>query len=148
MPGSASLNTLMRYTQVSIVVMLLLALASCSKRADAVLAKALIGTWSFNTYWGTGPQKDSMYASTTYEPGGIMHCESRITTPEGERTVTGTGTWRVQDRHVVWTINTSTAPDILPIGLSSSDKIIRITETKFTYVDGATKTEETENRVR
>jgi hypothetical protein len=127
---------------------LLFAVASCTKRADAVYAKALIGTWSWSTSWGGGPMKDSMHGQTTYEEGGILRFESRIISAEGERNVSGTGTWRVENGHVLWTINTSSAPDILPTGLSASDKIIRVTETKYTYIDGATQTRETELRVR
>jgi hypothetical protein len=97
---------------------------------DVEIEKLLVGRWSEREAEGDG----SIVTTTTFARGGGWASEIVITKGERKATIKINGRWRVRDKAIVTTVETSTAPSI-PAGTSSEDKLLEIDKKACRYRD-------------
>ncbi len=109
---------------------------------DAVLAQRIQHTWV------TAPDDLVVDGETTFLPGGVMNIFGHFKHGGKIHTVVGSGRWHIKDGYLHYTIYESNIPRILPDGFTSVDRIVRITDSQFTYISSADGKTTTERRLR
>jgi hypothetical protein len=92
---------------------------------DAELAARIVGTW-VRPAGGELP-----YIDQTYRPDGTFGCF--MFGPPPHRRADFSGKWEIKSGYLNREIVTTTDPERLPIGLKSSDKIIKLTKDEFVF---------------
>lgn len=120
--------------------------ASATASQDAAWQKALVGKWKHHEIFkDEGTEVEGV---TTYGADGKMSIEGVFRSEGNVRQVSATATWEVKDGQLHFEVLTSGVPDIVEVGYKSADKIIRVTDTEFTYIATETGDETTEQRVK
>src|SRR5204862_369092 len=112
---------------------------------DLSLEKRLQHTWSFH---GVGSNHAIVDGETTYLPGGVMNLFGHTTQDGTVHTDLGSGTWYVKNGYLYYTLAKSNFSREIPNGFTSADKIVRVTETEFTYISSHNGRTITEHRIR
>ncbi len=98
---------------------------------DSIYEKAIIGTWKDQE---VTPEGEIYESTTTYAPNGQISMFGTISTQEETFPVVVSGTWMIKEGYLYTTVKSSNAPMILPVGFSSSDEIINITNKELRYI--------------
>jgi len=102
--------------------------------AKVNIPKAIIGTWRGES---KGPKADAIEALTFY-PNGRFKSEGTIFLKDGERIdVNYSGTYRIDGSKITYVTTDTDKPDICPIGYTSVDTIVRLTNDQFVYMGKA-----------
>ena len=106
---------------------------------DSNYEKAIIGTWGYQEVTPEGAVLDG---TTTYAPNGQTTSVGTISYQQQNFPIVASGTWLIKEGYLHSTVKSSNVPMLLPIGFSSSDKIITITNRELRYIsDGETTVE-------
>jgi len=115
--------------------------ADLPKNSDAESEKALIGAWDETRLY---PDGSVLEGRRIFLEGGRLnmtgvYTEGKPTSRRRSRTKKATliasGTWKVKDGHLHYTIEKSNIPKAVPDGFTTADKIVKVTESEFVYHD-------------
>jgi len=112
--------------------------------SDASPEQKLQHTWAYRE----SSKNLRIEAKTAYLPGGVMNLAGHVSQNGQIKPVLASGTWHVKDGYLYYTITKSNLPSIIPNGFTSGDKIVRVTDSEFTYISSADGKTVTEHRIR
>jgi hypothetical protein len=112
---------------------------------DVSLEQRLQHTWAFREAASNGV---IIEGKTAYLPEGIMNLAGRVTQNGQSRPILASGTWRVKNGYLYYTITKSNVPSIIPNGFTSGDKIVRVTANELTYISSDNGKVVTEHRIK
>ena len=122
------------------VVLTLSALVGCSGSSDNSLRKKIVGTWT-----STEPNIVFTNDQTTYFPNGkVLTIANKFFSFEK---IVVSGTWDVKDGYLNTRVEASNITNY-PNGLSTSDKILKVTDKELTYVDAFDGRTKVNRRIR
>lgn len=106
---------------------------------DSYYKKAIIGTWKYHE---SMPEGGTIDGTTTYAPNGQVSSVGTISFQNQDFHGVVSGIWSINEGYLYSTVKSSNFPTLMPVGLSSSDKIISIANNEFRYIsDGETSVE-------
>lgn len=118
---------------------------SDKKNGDTDLEKLVIGTWEQKV---DQPDGSMILGRTTYIQGGVFNLRGTITKKDKQIQIVGSGTWKVKDSMLHWTLETSNVPQFLPNGFKSADKIVSVNDKELTLLDPETQEKRSSQRVK
>lgn len=96
--------------------------------SDKELARALVGTWRMeDTVLGITVSGVSTYRADGTASGQIVVGD--------EPPVELEWTWRIEDGQNRTRVTKSSSPDLMAVGETGTDRVLRLTESEYVYVD-------------
>jgi hypothetical protein len=105
----------------------------------------LPGTWNFQ-YSNIEP-KFEMVGTSTYLPNGTADYRANLVVQGQSIPVELGATWKVLGNKMVTVVTKSSMPEIVPVGMESTDTIHELTRSVFRYTDDEEGMTVTETRV-
>ena len=104
---------------------------------DEVQVKAVItGTWS---HFQVFPDTSAQEMRIAILSDGTFQAHIGFTLPDNSiGDYRYSGSWRYSKGSINCRVNVSTAPDIVPVGFTTVDKILRLTQLELVLIDGIT----------
>lgn len=94
----------------------------------------LLGSWS---KFVVNPDTSAQEVQVSFLPGARYNLHIGFSLADGSMGEnTFSGVWEYKDHHMYCTVEASSAPSILPIGYTSVDRILRVTEKELVIIDG------------
>ena len=100
-------------------------------KSPAFDAEKLIGKWKHVS------KSEGMTISgrTELKKDGTMTANGKITIDGKSTKVALEGTWKLNGDILEETVTKSNQPDLVPVGTVTKDKVLKVTDTEFTYED-------------
>ena len=117
-----------------LVTALAITVGACNQNRDAEYTEALLGTWVMQDMMEGGAVLD---AETTFLSGGRVNWSGRISYQGQSVPIIASGTWRVENGHLHYTVETSNITELLPNGFASADSIVSVSAKEYVYVSGS-----------
>lgn len=131
--------------QLSLLSLLVLTifLGGCESK-EAKMTRQLVGTWHMTDTVGEA----SVDGTTTLLADGRMKAMGTIKYQGQAMEFKINGKWKVEKDSLQWTAEDSSLPQLVPVGFTSTDKIVSVTAKEFTYTDSRTGRTILETRVK
>ena len=125
------------------IIMLLLTVAStmqADNKSDSDYIRKLIGEWQQTIKIG----RMSVMTDYSYKKDGTLDSFATITMNQKQMKMRISGTWEVKDGYLISVVKSKSEYVPIPIGYTTKDKILSITNHIFMYKteDGDTETQE------
>ena len=111
-------------------------------KASSVDKEKLIGKWKHVTK----EEGLTIVGRTELKKDGTMTASGKFTVDGKSTKISLEGTWALNGDILEETVTKSSQPDLIPVGTVTKDKVLKVTETEFTYEDEEGK-EVTETRI-
>lgn len=116
--------------------------AAEKSKAPSFDREKLIGKWK-HIIKGDGMV---LIGTTELKKDGTMQGRSKLTLAGKTITISMDGTWKLNGDILEETVTKSSHPELIPVGTVTKDKVLKLSDTEFTYEDEDGE-EETETRV-
>lgn len=120
-------------------------LVGCDAISDSNMEKALIGSWDNKK---VTPEGIVFEGRTTFIKGGIQNFTGTATKNGESIPIVASGTWKVKDGQLHYTVDRSNIPQVIPNGFTSADKIVSVDDKESIYVDSHHQETIVETRVK
>jgi hypothetical protein len=117
----------------------------CKASHDRSWTRMLLGTWRHESILPSGIV---VKGDTTYFEKGTWSTYGSIISAQGEVRTLLSGTWKIRDGHLHYTIESSNISELVPNGFSTENPILSVTDREFIYVNPNTGETNTALRVR
>ena len=97
---------------------------------DAEISRRLVGKWAAEEGVEGGPK---VRGTTRYKDDGTLEAEGTVEAGGKSLTIRLSGTWKVADGMIIATVTKTSAPDLLPEGHVSKDRVLSIDEKALRY---------------
>ena len=105
--------------------------------SDAQIGQLLIGSWDEKA---TFPDQSVLERQITFLQTGTMNLRGTMRYRDASQVpLIVAGTWKVIDAKLQIVVQTSNAPNVVPIGSQSLDPILNVNATEFSYQDATSK---------
>ena len=118
---------------------------SLTEDSDNVYCQKILGNWQVRKFLDTGAYFD---VQTSYLSGGRAVWSGTMTHQGQTSYVTWIGTWEIKKGILYTRIESSSTPQLVRSGQTSTNKIISITDEEWTYMDPQTGERNTVVRVK
>ena len=113
-------------------VMLIIALASCGLD-DRESDKSLVGTWEVTD---TKNGQIVFHGEETFRSDHSAEWRVSMKRKDGAmHPIFATGTWEVNGGLMICKALTTDTPDMIPVGHTTTDRVVRVTQDNFTYIE-------------
>lgn len=125
------INKILAFTLYSLI-FFLLSCTSTGRNKNKSNEELLLGTWTILTNSADGV---SLRGETTYFVSGQVKWTGTFSDKSRRVGVEASGTWKIKGGYLYTQVVDSNAPEIFPVGLTASDRIVEITKYRFVYID-------------
>lgn len=105
--------------------------ASEKSKASSVDQEKLIGKWKHVSK----SEGMTIAGRTELKKDGTMTANGKITIAGKSMKVALEGTWKLNGDILEETVTKSNLPELIPVGTVTKDKVLKVTDTEFTYED-------------